>query len=114
MSQFLATGAALALVLLTVPAGAAQTLAAGQTLAGGTTAGAGAAAFVPGEDRPGGAATTDKTRDRAVFSQSSANMGFEKELAFKVGTGVFRKLRTSAPRSQTWSDGLGARDNARS
>src|SRR3546814_13938033 len=80
MSQFLATGAALALVLLTVPAGAAQTLAAGQTLAGGTTAGAGAAAFVPGEDRPGGAATTDKTRDRSVFSQSSANMGFEKEL----------------------------------
>src|SRR3546814_18139039 len=33
MSQFLATGAALALVLLKVPAGAAPTLAAGHTLA---------------------------------------------------------------------------------
>src|SRR3546814_11122577 len=62
MSQFLATGAALALVLLTVPAGAAQTLAAGQTLAGGTTAGAGAAAFFPGQDRPRRADTTSVTR----------------------------------------------------
>lgn len=97
----------MALVLLTVPAGAAQTVATGTAIAG-------AAAFVPGEERPGGAATTDKTRDRSVFSQSSANMSFAKELDFKVGNGVFRKLWTSAPSSTTSSDGLGPLYNARS
>src|SRR3546814_6624781 len=41
-------------------------------------------------------------------------MGFEKELDFKVGNGVFRKLWTSAPSSTTSSDGLGPLYNARS
>jgi CxxC motif-containing protein (DUF1111 family) len=51
--------------------------------------------------------------NRDAFSQSSANMPFERELDFKVGNGLFRKLWVSAPSSTTASDGLGPLLNAR-
>lgn len=68
----------------------------------------------PGEDAPGGAATTRvgiATAD--AFSQPSANMSFSRELDFKIGNGVFRKLWVSAPSSTRSSDGLGPLFNAR-
>jgi CxxC motif-containing protein (DUF1111 family) len=67
----------------------------------------------PFELRPGGAATAMKHANRDAFSQSSANMPFERELDFKVGNGLFRKLWVSAPSSTTASDGLGPLYNAR-
>ena len=57
----------------------------------GTIALAAAAGFVAGEDRPGGAATNVKVRTISAFSQFSANLGFERQLDFKVGDGIFRK-----------------------
>ncbi len=66
------------------------------------------------EALPGGAATTDARVNRDIFSQSSANMSFEKELDFKVGNGLFRKVWISAPSSTDASDGLGPLYNARS
>ncbi len=69
----------------------------------------------PGEDRPGGAATSRKTAlDRNAFSHASGNMSFQRELDFKVGNGVFRKKWVSAPASTKSSDGLGPLYNARS
>ncbi len=68
----------------------------------------------PGEDAPGGAATTRVgTLTADAFSQPSANMGFARELDFKIGNGVFRKLWVSAPASTKSSDGLGPLFNAR-
>ena len=96
--------AVMALALLTMSPGIAREPAA-------TSAGV---AFEPGEDRPGGAATTDKTPDRSVFSQFSANMSFRRQLDFTVGNGIFKKLWASAPSSTTSSDGLGPLYNARS
>jgi CxxC motif-containing protein (DUF1111 family) len=49
-----------------------------------------------------------------AFSNSSGNMPFRKELDFKVGNGIFRKLWVSAPASTSSSDGLGPLYNARS
>lgn len=66
------------------------------------------------ELHPGGAATSFKPLNISVFSQPSANMSFERELDFKVGDGIFRKLWVSAPSSTTSSDGLGPLFNARS
>ncbi|QQA43805.1 di-heme oxidoredictase family protein [Pelagovum pacificum] len=60
-------------------------------------------------------ATTVRARDNAdAFSQPSANIGFDGELDFKVGNGLFRKLWVSAPSSTLASDGLGPLYNARS
>ncbi len=68
-----------------------------------------------GEQFPGGDATSRKSVDNAnAFSHSSGNMPFRKELDFKVGNGIFRKLWVSAPSSTTSSDGLGPLYNARS
>lgn len=67
----------------------------------------------PGEDMPGGAATHSKAINRDVFSQSSANMSFEKELDFKVGNGFFRRQWVTAPASTKASDGLGPLFNSR-
>lgn len=68
-----------------------------------------------GEEFPGGAATSRKSVDNAnAFSNSSGNMPFRKELDFKVGNGIFRKLWVSAPASTSSSDGLGPLFNARS
>ena len=66
------------------------------------------------ERRPGGAATTFKALNRHAFSHPSANMPFERQLDFRVGDGVFRKLWVSAPGSTAASDGLGPLFNARS
>ena len=66
------------------------------------------------ERRPGGAATTFKTPNRDAFSHPSANMRFERQLDFRVGDGIFRKVWVSAPSSTTSSDGLGPLFNARS
>ena len=66
------------------------------------------------ERRPGGAATVFKALNRDAFSHASANISFERELKFKVGNGIFRKVWVSAPSSTTSSDGLGPLYNARS
>ncbi len=68
----------------------------------------------PGEERPGGDATSTKPRNRSAFSNPSGNMIFERQLDFKVGDGIFRKLWTSSPSSTSSSDGLGPLYNARS
>ena len=66
------------------------------------------------ERRPGGAATVFKASTRDAFSHPSANMPFERELDFRVGDGIFRKVWVSAPSSTKASDGLGPLFNARS
>ncbi len=66
------------------------------------------------EERPAGAATSFQYSNRHAFSQPSANMPFERELEFKVGNGLFKKLWVSAPASTQASDGLGPLYNARS
>ncbi|MEX2409067.1 MAG: di-heme oxidoredictase family protein, partial [Rhodovibrionaceae bacterium] len=66
------------------------------------------------ELRPGGAGTVFKEINRDIFSQPSGNMPFERELDFKVGNGIFKKIWVSAPSSTASSDGLGPLFNARS
>jgi CxxC motif-containing protein (DUF1111 family) len=61
---------------------------------------------------PGGQATVD-VRTADAFSQFSANMGFARELDFKIGNGIFRKQWVSAPSSTRSSSGLGPLFNAR-
>ncbi|HXF54484.1 MAG TPA: di-heme oxidoredictase family protein [Hyphomicrobiaceae bacterium] len=98
--------------LLVLGTGAALSLAADQRLS--STLVSGAALHVPGEDQPGGEATSRGSTDTAgAFSQPSGNMGFAKELDFKIGNGLFRKLWVSAPSSTKSSDGLGPLYNAR-
>jgi len=65
------------------------------------------------ELRPAGAATVFKALNRDAFSHPSANMRFERELDFKVGNGIFKKVWVSAPSSTASSDGLGPLFNAR-
>ncbi|MDZ7842914.1 MAG: di-heme oxidoredictase family protein [Gammaproteobacteria bacterium] len=65
------------------------------------------------ESRPAGAATVFKQINRDSFSHPSANMAFERELDFKVGNGIFKKIWVSAPSSTKSSDGLGPLFNAR-
>lgn len=59
-----------------------------------------------------GAATT-RRYDAAAFSQPSANMAFERQLDFRVGDGIFRKLWVPTLSSTKSSDGLGPLLNAR-
>ncbi|MEM7667804.1 MAG: di-heme oxidoredictase family protein [Pseudomonadota bacterium] len=66
------------------------------------------------ETRPAGAATRFGYANSHAFSSSSANMPFERELDFKVGNGLFKKLWVSSPASTKASDGLGPVYNARS
>lgn len=69
----------------------------------------------PGEENPGGSATTQDSVDtREAFSHFSHGIGFEGEAKFKVGNAIFRKLWVSAPSSTTSSDGLGPLYNSRS
>jgi CxxC motif-containing protein (DUF1111 family) len=68
----------------------------------------------PYELNPGGAATSFNPLNSSAFSHSSANMPFDRELDFKVGDGIFRKLWVSSPSSTVSSDGLGPLYNARS
>ncbi|OUD09737.1 thiol oxidoreductase [Marivivens niveibacter] len=65
------------------------------------------------EENPAGAATVRARTNADAFSQPSANIGFEGELDFKVGNGLFRKIWVSSPSSTLASDGLGPLYNAR-
>ena len=65
------------------------------------------------EALPAGAATSKKLPNGDAFSNPSANLSFAKELDFKVGNGLFKKLWVSAPSSTRASDGLGPLYNAR-
>jgi CxxC motif-containing protein (DUF1111 family) len=68
----------------------------------------------PGEDMPGGAATSrSATLNANVFSHASGNLDFKKEFDFKIGNAIFRKLWVSSPASTESSDGLGPLYNAR-
>jgi CxxC motif-containing protein (DUF1111 family) len=67
----------------------------------------------PFENLPGGAATVRAVDTSDAFSRPSGNMGFEREMDFKLGNGLFRKLWVAAPASTLASDGLGPLYNAR-
>lgn len=68
----------------------------------------------PGEDMPAGAATSRGATDNVnAFSHSSGNMGFRKELDFKIGNSIFRRHWVSSPASTDASDGLGPLFNVR-
>lgn len=66
------------------------------------------------EELSAGAATVRARKNKDAFSQPSANIGFDGELRFKVGNGLFRKIWVSSPSSTLASDGLGPLYNARS
>ncbi|MEL6642734.1 MAG: di-heme oxidoredictase family protein [Pseudomonadota bacterium] len=66
------------------------------------------------EANSGGAATVRATKTTSAFSAPSANISFERELEFKVGNGLFKKLWVSSPSSTLASDGLGPLFNSRS
>ncbi|MFO7478775.1 MAG: di-heme oxidoredictase family protein, partial [Methyloceanibacter sp.] len=68
----------------------------------------------PGEDKPGGGATSRGSSSTAnAFSFSSGNMNFRRELDFKIGNSIFRRNWVSAPASTKASDGLGPLFNSR-
>ncbi|WP_069299036.1 di-heme oxidoredictase family protein [Neptunicoccus sediminis] len=66
------------------------------------------------EENSAGAASVRVRDSRDAFSAMSGNMPFARELDFKVGNGIFRKLWVSSPSSTLASDGLGPLFNARS
>lgn len=66
------------------------------------------------EENSAGAATVRVRNDANAFSDPSGNISFDKELDFKVGNGLFRKVWVSSPSSTLASDGLGPLFNARS
>lgn len=68
----------------------------------------------PYEENPAGAASVRARADADAFSQPSGNISFERELDFKLGNGLFKKLWVSSPSSTLASDGLGPLYNARS
>ncbi|MEM9580547.1 MAG: di-heme oxidoredictase family protein, partial [Pseudomonadota bacterium] len=68
----------------------------------------------PFEANQAGAATVRAKANSNAFSQPSANISFARELDFKVGNGLFRKLWVTSPASTLASDGLGPLYNARS
>ncbi len=67
----------------------------------------------PFEAKPGGAASVRVIPTADAFSQPSGNMAFDRQSAFKLGNGLFRKLWVAAPSSTRASDGLGPFYNAR-
>ena len=68
----------------------------------------------PGEDKPGGGATSRGSVENAnAFSLSSGNMNFKRELDFKIGNSIFRRNWVSAPASTDSTDGLGPLFNSR-
>ncbi|MBF9042392.1 c-type cytochrome [Rhodobacterales bacterium HKCCE4037] len=66
------------------------------------------------EENSGGAATVRPRLNADAFSQPSANLGFDEQLDFRVGNGLFRRLWVTPPASTIASDGLGPLYNARS
>jgi CxxC motif-containing protein (DUF1111 family) len=68
----------------------------------------------PGEESPGGGATSRGSVDNTnAFSNSSGNLEIKRELDFKIGNAIFRKDWVSAPSSTDASDGLGPLFNSR-
>jgi CxxC motif-containing protein (DUF1111 family) len=67
----------------------------------------------PFEAKSGGAATVRAMGTADAFSQLSANMAFDEQMAFKLGNALFRKSWIAAPASTKASDGLGPFSNAR-
>ena len=61
----------------------------------------------PFETNQAGGATVRPRDTSNAFSQASGNISFERELDFKVGNGLFKKLWVSSPSSTLASDGLG-------
>ncbi len=75
---------------------------------------AAATAVEPGEELPGGSATSRESVDnRDAFSHFSHGIGLEGEARFKIGNAIFRRLWVSAPASTESADGLGPLYNAR-
>ena len=68
----------------------------------------------PFEQNQAGAATVYKPLNTSIFSHPSGNMPFERQMDFRVGDGIFRKIWVSAPSSTLSSDGLGPLFNSRS
>jgi CxxC motif-containing protein (DUF1111 family) len=89
-----------------------KVLAACAALAGLLPVGTAHAADQNASGRLAGTATIRRL-DAAAFSQPSGNMSFERQLDFRVGDGIFRKLWVPAPSSTRSSDGLGPLFNAR-
>jgi CxxC motif-containing protein (DUF1111 family) len=107
----IAFGAALTLIV-----GALQTYGgdAGPAVEGLTAPTADFSKPEPGEEKPGGGATSRGSTDTVnAFSLSSGNMDFKRELDFKIGNAIFRKNWVSAPASTDASDGLGPLFNSR-
>lgn len=72
------------------------------------------ATLEPGEESPGGGATTRRSRvNRDAFSQPSQGISFENEGRFRIGNSIFRKFWVTPPASTDSSDGLGPLYNAR-
>lgn len=72
------------------------------------------APFEPGEDQPGGRATSRGSVDnRDAFTHLSYGIGFEGEGRFKIGNAIFRRFWVAAPSSTQLADGLGPLYNAR-
>ncbi len=67
----------------------------------------------PFEALSGGAATVRTSPTADAFSHPSGNISFEREMDFKLGNGLFRKLWVAAPATTLASDGLGPLSNAR-
>jgi CxxC motif-containing protein (DUF1111 family) len=67
----------------------------------------------PFEANAAGAATVRATQTADAFSLPSGNIAFEREMDFKLGNALFRKLWIAAPASTKASDGLGPLFNAR-
>lgn len=69
----------------------------------------------PGEESPGGGATTRQRIDTPdAFLYPSHGLSIDEEVRFKIGNAVFRKLWVAAPSSTRGSDGLGPLYNSRS
>ena len=67
----------------------------------------------PFEANPGGAGTGRARPGREAFSEPQADLGFEEEMRFPVGNGLFEKLWVAAPASTEASDELRPLLNAR-
>ncbi len=61
-----------------------------------------------------GAATSQRSADRASFSHPLSNISFDEKFDFELGNSLFDKLWASSPSSTLASDGLGPLYNARS
>lgn len=67
-----------------------------------------------GEAFPAGDATYRKTLNKKAFTHPLANLPLRKQLDFRLGHSIFKKIWVSSPSSTTASDGLGPLFNARS